>query len=87
MSILAPLSANALDLAVPRLRRIALRNLELAGFDNPPAIADGVFRSLGRVIESVARFPKLNRENIHQLHSLRGSGKLHRAPKPRAGAS
>jgi KDO2-lipid IV(A) lauroyltransferase len=66
VSILEPLAANTLDLAVPRLRRIALRNLQLAGFDNPPQIADGVFRSLGRVIDSVARFPSLNRENIHR---------------------
>jgi len=67
VSILAPLASNALDLAVPRLRRIALRNLQLAGYDNASQIADGVFRSLGRVIDSVARFPRLNRENIHGL--------------------
>ncbi len=66
MSILRSVSASALDLAIPRLRRIALRNLELAGYSNAPEIADGVFQSLGRVIDSVARFPKLNRENIHR---------------------
>lgn len=67
MSLLASVSANALDLAVPRLRRIAIRNLELAGFANPSEIADGVFRSLGRVIASVARFPKLNAANISEI--------------------
>jgi len=66
VSILRSVSASALDLAIPRLRRIALRNLELAGLANAPQIADGVFQSLGRVIDSVARFPKLNRENIHR---------------------
>jgi Kdo2-lipid IVA lauroyltransferase/acyltransferase len=66
VTILKTLSASALDLAIPRLRRIALRNLELAGLANAPQIADGVFQSLGRVIDSVARFPKLNRENIHR---------------------
>jgi KDO2-lipid IV(A) lauroyltransferase len=66
VSILRSLSANTLDLAIPRLRRIAVRNLELAGFANPTHIADGVFQSLGRVIDSVARFPKLNRENIRR---------------------
>lgn len=72
MNFLAPAAANALDLAVPRLRRIALRNLELAGYSNAPEIADGVFRSLGRVLASVARFPKLNRENIHQYIRYEG---------------
>ena len=72
MSLLAPLSANALDLAVPRLRRIALRNLQLAGYNNPSEIADGVFRSLGRIIDSVARFPSLNRENVHRLIRYEG---------------
>ncbi len=72
MSLLGPFAANALDLAVPRLRRIAVRNLELAGYANPAQIADGVFRSLGRVIESVARFPKLNRENIRQYIRCEG---------------
>jgi Kdo2-lipid IVA lauroyltransferase/acyltransferase len=66
VSILRSVSASALDLAIPRLRRIALRNLELAGYSNAPAIAGGVFQSLGRVIDSVARFPKLNRENIRR---------------------
>ncbi len=72
MSILGSVSANALDLAVPRLRRIALRNLELAGFPNPSEIADGVFRSLGRVIASVARFPKLRASNIGQIIRYEG---------------
>jgi Kdo2-lipid IVA lauroyltransferase/acyltransferase len=67
VSIFGSVSASALDLGVPRLRRIAIRNLGLAGFSNPSEIADGVFRSLGRVIESVARFPKLNRENISEV--------------------
>lgn len=72
MSLLGPVAANALDLAVPRLRRIAMRNLELAGYPNPSEITDGVFRSLGRVLESVARFPKLNRENIHRYIRYEG---------------
>ena len=46
--------AKALDWGVPRLRRIALRNLELAGLDNPDSIADGVFLSVGRIMASVA---------------------------------
>jgi KDO2-lipid IV(A) lauroyltransferase len=79
VTILTTLSANALDLAIPRLRRIALRNLELAGFANPSAIADGVFQSLGRVIDSVARFPKLNRDNIHRYIRYEGLENYKRA--------
>ena len=76
-------SASALDLAFPRLRRIALRNLELAGYPNPSEIADGVFRSLGRVIDSVARFPKLNRDNIHRISATKASTTT-LTPKPKA---
>jgi KDO2-lipid IV(A) lauroyltransferase len=55
-----------LDLAVPRLRRTALRNLELAGFDSREQIADGVFRSLGRLIASFARFPQIDKNSVHR---------------------
>ena len=49
--------AKALDWGVPRLRRVAFRNLELAGFPDPDKIADGVFLSVGRIMASVAQFP------------------------------
>jgi len=58
--------ATALDWGVPRLRRIALRNLELAGFaDVSSKIADGVFLSVGRIMASVAKFPSITRDNVH----------------------
>ena len=60
------LAGGLLDLAVPRLRRTALRNLELAGFEDRKRIADGVFRSIGRIVVSFAKFPKINRENVHE---------------------
>ena len=66
MSGLDSLAGRALDLARPKLRRRALRNLELAGYANAEEIADGVFDSLGRVMAAVARFPSMNRENIHR---------------------
>lgn len=72
MSSLEALAGKALDTAQPRLRRRAIRNLELAGFPNPSGIADGVFTSLGRVMLAVARFPKLNRENIHRYIRYEG---------------
>ena len=64
---LAQFYARLLDTAVPRLRRTALRNLERAGFDNPNQIAEGVFRSIGRLIETFARFPRLDPKTIHDL--------------------
>ncbi len=56
-----------LDLLVPRLRRIAVRNLTMAGFENPPHIADGVFRSIARLIATFARLPRLTPQNITEL--------------------
>ena len=68
---LARLYTRFLDLAIPRLRRVGMRNLELAlpdlSADDRTRIVDGVFRSIARVLVSFAQFPRLNRENIHQL--------------------
>ena len=65
---LARFYATLLDLAIPRLRRTAMRNLELAYPEKSPAerraIADEVFRSIARLIWVFARFPQINRQNI-----------------------
>ena len=62
--------AGLLDRAVPRLRRTAMRNLELAMPKLPMSererIADGVFRSIARVFVGVARLPDLTPQNIHK---------------------
>ncbi len=62
--------AGLLDVAVPRLRRTAMRNLELAYPGKTPAerkaITDEVFRSIARLLATFARFPRMNRENIHE---------------------
>ena len=59
-----------LDLAVPRLRRTARRNLELAYPEKTPAererIVDDVFHSIARLLYVFARFPRMNRENISE---------------------
>lgn len=64
----ALLYARLLDLSLPRLRRTARRNLELAYPEKTPAerekIADEVFRSIARLLYSFARFPKMNSRNI-----------------------
>jgi KDO2-lipid IV(A) lauroyltransferase len=61
-------TARLLDLAIPRLRRTALRNLEFALPELDRAarerIADGVFRSIARLLLVFARFPRLDRGNL-----------------------
>ncbi|MGA2327559.1 MAG: lysophospholipid acyltransferase family protein [Bryobacteraceae bacterium] len=76
---LARCYAALLDRAVPRLRRVALRNLALAMPDQTPAehrrIADGVFRSIARLILALARFPSISRDNVS--HWIRYEGYEH----------
>ncbi len=68
--------AHLLDVAIPRLRRIAIRNLQLAMPELNDArrqqITDGVFRSIGRVLLAFARFPDINRKNVAQWISYEG---------------
>jgi len=56
-----------LDLAIPRLRRTAYRNLSLAlpGLDagERKKIVDGVFRSIARILVSFAKFPSMRAGN------------------------
>ena len=56
-----------LDLAMPRFRRTANRNLRMAmpelGEREREKIADGVFRSIARIIVYFAKFPSIRREN------------------------
>ena len=65
---LAGLYARLLDRPLPRLRRVALRNLSLAlpelDRGGRREIADGVFRSIARVLVSFARFPTIRRGNL-----------------------
>jgi Kdo2-lipid IVA lauroyltransferase/acyltransferase len=67
---LARFYAALLDLAIPRLRRTAMRNLELAYPEKSLAerrvIANEVFLSIARLIWIFARFPKFDRQNIHK---------------------
>jgi KDO2-lipid IV(A) lauroyltransferase len=55
-----------LDLAIPRLRQTAYRNLSFAlpGAD-ATRITDGVYGSLSRMLVAFSRFPDLNTRNIH----------------------
>jgi KDO2-lipid IV(A) lauroyltransferase len=57
-----------LDLALPRLRRVAMANLAMAlpELDRREhrRIADGVFRSIASLLVAFARFPQINAANI-----------------------
>jgi len=69
-NLLARWYARLLDLALPRLRRVAMANLAMALPDMGPReharIADGVYRSIARLLASFARFPQINRDNVGQ---------------------
>jgi Kdo2-lipid IVA lauroyltransferase/acyltransferase len=84
---LARFYTTLLDLAIPRLRRTAMRNLELAypekSLAERRAIVDEVFRSIARLIWVFARFPQINRENIH--HWIRYDGLDHYLEAKKAG--
>ncbi|MDE3167069.1 MAG: lysophospholipid acyltransferase family protein [Acidobacteriota bacterium] len=74
--LLARCYARALDAAIPRLRRVAMRNLALAlpelGTQRHREIADGVFRSIARVLVSFAKFPSIRRESLERWIRLEG---------------
>ena len=84
---LARFYVGLLDLAIPRLRRTAMRNLELAYPEKSPAerraITNEVFLSIARLIWVFARFPKLNRQNISEW--IRYEGLEHYLEAKKAG--
>ncbi len=57
--------ARILDRALPRLRRTAVTNLR-RGLPDADAsrVADGVFRSIGRLLVAVARLPDITYQNV-----------------------
>lgn len=64
---LATLVIRILDAAIPRYRRIALRNLEIAGFGpSRNDIVDSVFVHLARSLVVFARLPRITRDNVGQ---------------------
>jgi KDO2-lipid IV(A) lauroyltransferase len=75
--------ARAVCLLHGRLRRVGMRNLQLA-FPQMPAskrrrILRGVFASLGRQLGDFCRFPHYDRENISQLAVYDGFEHFERA--------
>jgi KDO2-lipid IV(A) lauroyltransferase len=84
---LARFYTSLLDLAIPRLRRTAMRNLELAYPEKSPAerraITDEVFHSIARLIWVFAGFPNINGQNINQW--IRYEGLEHYLDAKKAG--
>ena len=76
--ILARGYARLLDLAIPRLRAVAFRNLALALPELTAAgraeIVDGVFRSIARLLVTFAKFPYIRRENLARWIRCEGAG-------------
>ena len=72
-----------LDLTVPRLRRVALRNLEFAlpllSLRERGHIVDGVFTSIGRILATFSRFPQIHAGNVGQWLRCEGIQHVHRA--------
>ena len=76
--------ARLLDLAIPRLRRVANQNLSMAlPAANHAEIVDGVFRSIARLLVAFAKFPSIRRENLDRW--IRWEGREHFDAAIRAG--
>jgi KDO2-lipid IV(A) lauroyltransferase len=75
--------ARLLDVAIPRLRRIAYRNLALAYPDSDSAwrqrTVDGVFASIGRLLVAFARFPEITKANVAEWIGYEGFEHYRRA--------
>jgi KDO2-lipid IV(A) lauroyltransferase len=80
---LARFYTRLLDLAIPRLRRAAMRNLAMAlperSAGDHARIVDGVFRNIARVLVAFARFPRINKANIHAWIRYEGYEHFERA--------
>jgi KDO2-lipid IV(A) lauroyltransferase len=68
---LSRLYTKLFDLAVPKLRRVAKKNLAIADIPDEGVI-DGVYRSIARLLATFARFPSMSREIVHRLVRYQG---------------
>ena len=80
---LARAYVGLLDILVPKLRNVAHRNLVLAfpemGEKRRWQIADGSFRSIARLLVTLARMPTFTRENIGEWIAYDGLEHFHTA--------
>jgi KDO2-lipid IV(A) lauroyltransferase len=81
--------AKVLDVAIPRLRRIADRNLSLAYPERDEGwrrqTTDGVFESIGRLLVAFARMPGITRDNVAEWIRYEGFEHYERAKARGAG--
>lgn len=81
--------ARLLDRAIPRLRRIAERNLTFAYPERDAAwrrrTIDGVFASIGRLLVVFSRLPRINKENVGEWIRYEGFEHYKRAKDRGAG--
>lgn len=86
---LARLYTRLLDRALPKLRRVALRNLALAlpelDAQRRLEVVDGVFRSIARVLVTFAKFPAIGRSNAKQWIRCEGMENVEQAFRQRHG--
>jgi KDO2-lipid IV(A) lauroyltransferase len=62
---LAHAYTRLLDVAIPRLRKVAFRNLSLVlPRANPAEIVSGSFHSVARLLVAFAKFPSIRRDNV-----------------------
>lgn len=80
---LASVLVRLLDKLIPRFRRVAVRNLEIAGFGARPDIVDAMFRHVARMLAVFARLPRITRENV--ADSIRYEGFDHYEQAKRRG--
>jgi KDO2-lipid IV(A) lauroyltransferase len=71
---LARFYVRLLDLAIPRLRRIAYRNLALAlPESNAKTITEGVFASIARLLVAFAKLPSIRKQNLDRWIRFEGA--------------
>src|SRR5690349_11193037 len=79
------LIAGAAYYGHPRLRRVGMRNLEMAFPKKPVAerrrILRGVYRSLGRLLAEFCLFPRYTRENASRIAIYQGFENFEAAEK------
>jgi KDO2-lipid IV(A) lauroyltransferase len=65
--------ARLLDRALPRLRRVAYRNLAMALPEaDAKSVVDGVYRSIGRLLVVFAKLPSIRKQNLSRWIRLEG---------------
>ncbi len=68
---LARVYVKLLDLAIPKLRKTGVRNLQITGIADQGVI-DGVFRSIARLLVTFANFPRITPDKARQMIRYEG---------------